>query len=142
DFFDPEKERHLLRSELDPEKELVPRPHTFASKIAFAGLQEIHRVVEAMLALHKMWKSELFSRRRDAYYELLVLRALEVWSKVTGDQDLPYSREAGQPAGPLIDFLLAALKPVLGQALSAERLVWAIKRERAIRRRRHGSLTT
>jgi hypothetical protein len=92
--------------------------------------------VEAWLAYYEALSSKLFKGQRNEYRETLYWRILRIWSDVTGETELAFSRGAsdGAPRGALIRFMAAVLGPILGDdAPTLEGLVKIIRRKRTAR---------
>jgi hypothetical protein len=92
--------------------------------------------LDAWRAYYEALSSDLFRGKRDFHRETLYWRVLQIWSDLTG-KPLAFSRPSsrrGAPRGPLVRFLMAALRPILTNDMPrAETLAKIVQRERAVR---------
>jgi hypothetical protein len=96
---------------------------------ALAALWEVRRKVETRAAYHQIWSA--FGRRQNPHREFLYWGIMRVWTDRLGGK-LRYSNSPG-PSGPLVQFFLACVEPILGGETPGAGIADIIDRERESR---------
>jgi len=91
---------------------------------------DLHQLLFALEAAGQHYRASrhnLHSRSRRTLRQALIRDALQAWTIATDDTALKFSRVGKAPAGPLIRYLTAALRPILGvDMIGSEVLAQAI----------------
>ena len=102
---------------------------------ALIALQRVMHRVGDVSAFHDTWRA--FRGRKNPYREFLYHDVLRVWTRrLKGRLENYWVSEQGEPRGPLVEFFIACIEPVLGAKTPRAGIVDIIERERKHRVRR------
>jgi len=96
---------------------------------ALIALQRVMHRVGDVSAFHDTWRA--FRGRKNPYREFLYHDVLRVWTRrLKGRLENYWVSKQGEPRGPLVEFFIACIEPVLGAKTPRAGIVDIIERER------------
>jgi len=96
---------------------------------ALIALQRAMHRVRDVSAFHDTWRA--FRGRKNPYREFLYHDVLRVWTRrLKGRLENYWVSKQGEPRGPLVEFFIACIEPVLGAKTPRAGIVDIIERER------------
>jgi hypothetical protein len=97
------------------------------------AIEPAHRLMLAWIAMLEVWSSRYFRRRSDAHRMLLELRLRLLWMGPLGGKWGSSRNRYDEVTGPLVRFLEAVFRPILGSdAPTREGIRKIIKREQKV----------